>query len=114
MKSLESGYLESVKAVQEARNSLLEAHNQLFEGYSKLYSAAHNFLSVDHAMEVIEGEVQSMFDSASADKIALNIKNLEKFFSVGRVVYKVCFSVAMEEIDGYVFYNVVRVSCDPV
>lgn len=111
---LESSFLDAVQGVTKARNALYEAYNQLFETYSKMYSATHNFVNMETALEVIHVELLNMLTDASLDKVSLDIESVVKYFSVGRTVYKVTYSITKEEVGDRVFYDFSRVSCDAV
>lgn len=111
---LESNFLDAVQGVTKARNALYEAYNQLFEAYSKMYSAAHNFVNMEAALEVVHEEILNMLTDASLDKVSLDIESVVKYFSVGRTVYKATYSITKEEIGDHAFYDFSRVSCDAV
>lgn len=104
-------YLAAVKLVQKAKNDLYEAYNVLFEAYSTMHSAAHHFLSVSDALESIDHEVDCMLSEVAVDKVVLGERTLEKYFSVGRVVYKVAYQITPEEVGDDVFYSWSRVHC---
>lgn len=104
-------YLSAVQEVQQAKNTLYEAYNKLFEAYSSLHSAAHHFLSVSDALESIDHEVDCMLSEVAVDKVVLGERTLEKYFSVGRVVYKVTYQITPEEVGDAVFYSWSRVHC---
>lgn len=103
--------MSAVQEVQQAKNTLYEAYNKLFEAYSSLHSAAHHFLSVSDALESIDHEVDCMLSEVAVDKVVLGERTLEKYFSVGRVVYKVTYQITPEEVGDDVFYSWSRVHC---